>query len=122
LSLVQRKEPSRPITSGSDSSALSDADWRKVQRLLKSIVGEVLGLDVRKLANTLKKHTIDNLILKAENEGLHHAVFIEKGRRKHSKPLFDTLREGSNTKAIFFSPTKIQHAQEQQDLKLQEKH
>jgi hypothetical protein len=74
LSQIQRKQvlpPPRPLTSSSStSSALLDADWRKVRQLLKLAVGEVLGKDVRKLANTIDKLATDNSILKHENDGL----------------------------------------------------
>jgi hypothetical protein len=72
----------RPLSSFNSigSSALLITDWRVIRRLMKDVVGEVLGLEVRKLSNTLEKLTTENLILKHENEGLRQAVFIEKGR------------------------------------------
>ncbi|MFL6546931.1 MAG: hypothetical protein ACJ8LM_17345 [Candidatus Udaeobacter sp.] len=112
----------RPSTSDSiTSSALSNTDWRTIRRLLKGVVGDGLGPDVRSLANTLEKLTTENSILTHENEGLRKAVFIEKSRRKRGKPLFHLLREDNEVKAMFFSPSKIQAARDSQTHKQQEK-
>ena len=117
------RSDTRPSSSSSStgSSALSTTDWRTIRRLMKNVVGDILGSDVRKLSNTLQKLTTENSILTHENEGLRRAVFIEKGRRKRGKPLFELLREDDEVKAMFFSPTKIQHARDQQSHKQQEK-
>jgi DDE superfamily endonuclease len=113
------RPPSSSHSTG--SSALSSADWRTIRRLMKDVVGEVLGPEVRSLANTLEKLTTENSILVHENEGLRKAVFIEKSRRKRGKPLFDLFRDESEVKAMFFSPTKIQAARDSQTQKQQEK-
>jgi len=68
--IKQIKPDARPVSSHSSSSALSEADWRKVRRLMKSVVGEVIGPEARKLNNTMEKLTTDVALLKAENEGL----------------------------------------------------
>lgn len=90
LGQLQAKEPTRPHSSGSVSStALSDTDWIKLNRLLKAAVDDVLGTEVRKISNTLEQFAVKVSILEAENKGLRRAVFIEKKRRKRGKPMFD---------------------------------
>ena len=79
---------------------------------MKDVVSEVLGPEVRSLANTLEKLTTKNSILVHENKGLRKAVFIKKSRRKRGKPLFNLFRDESEAKAMFFSPSKIQAAQD----------
>lgn len=121
LGQLQAKEPTRPHSSGSVSStALSDTDWIKVNRLLKAAVGDVLGTEVRKISNTLEQFAAKVSILEAENEGLRRAVFIEKKRRNRGKPMFDALRD-DDSKAVFFSPAKIRQARELAILKDDEK-
>jgi regulator of replication initiation timing len=84
---------------------------------MKNIIDNILSSDVRKLSNTLQKFTTENSILTHENENLRRAVFIKKGRRKRGKPLFELLREDDEIKTMFFSPTKIQYARDQQSHK-----
>ena len=45
---------------------------------MKSIVGEVIGQDTRKLANTIEKLTTENALLVAETEGLRGESFAMK--------------------------------------------
>ena len=120
--ITMSRSDTRPSSSNSTtSSALLNTDWRTIRRLMKDVVGEGLGPDVRSLANTLEKLTTENSILTHENEGLRQAVFIEKSRRKRGKPLFHLLREDSEVKTMFFSPSKIQAARDSQTHKRQEK-
>jgi hypothetical protein len=112
--IKQVKSDERPASSHSSSSALSDADWRKVRRLMKSIIGEVIGPEARKLNNTIEKLTTENVLLVAENQGLRRAIRIEKDRRRRGKPLFDDLGVNGEVKGVFFSPKKIQGARERQ--------
>lgn len=120
LSKLQERQPIRPNSSGSlSSTALSDNDWIKVHRLVKSAVGDVIGPEVRKLSNTLEQLAAKNSILEAENKGLRRAVFIEKKKRTRARPLFDLLRDDS--KSLWFSPTKIQQARELAVVKEDEK-
>ena len=121
LSQIKSIQSSRPNSSGSASStALSNIDWIKVNRLLKSAVGGVLGPEVRKISNTLEQYAAEVSILRAENQGLRRAVFMEKKRRQRGKPLFEILRDDAS-KALFFSPSKIQQVRELVVLKEDEK-
>lgn len=120
LSKLQERRSTKRDSSGSlSSTALSDNDWIKVRRLVKSAVGDVIGPEVRKLSNTLEQLAAKNSILEAENQGLRRAVFIEKKKRTRAKPLFDALRDDS--KSLWFSPTKIQQARELVVVKEDEK-
>jgi len=95
-------------SSHSSSSALFEADWRMIQRLMKSVVEEVIDSKAHKLNNTMKKLTTDVALLKAENKDLRWIVRIERSCRWRDKSLFDDLEINDETKRMFFSSNKIQ--------------
>ena len=113
------RPPSSSSTSG--SSALSEADWRKVRRLLRDAVGEVMAPQSRKVINTIDRLTTENAILKAKTANLEATLRHEKSKIRRGKPLFDDLGVDGDMKAMFFSPGKIQRARERQKEKEQEK-
>ncbi len=94
--------------SHSSSSALSEADWRMIQQLMKSVVEKVINLKAHRLNNTMKKLTTDVAFLKAENEDFLWTVCIERSCRRRDKSLFDDLEINDETKKMFFSSNKIQ--------------
>jgi len=87
---------------------------------MKSVVGEVIGPEARRLNNTMKKLTTDVALLKAENEGLRRTVRIERSRRRRDKPLFDDLEVNDEAKGMFFSSNKIQAARDRQIQRIEE--
>ena len=121
--LDQLKPAERPPSSSSTSgsSALSTADWRKVRKLVRGVVGEILVPEARKIINTIDRLTTENTILTAKMADLQETVRLEKNKRRRGKPLFDDLGVDGETKAMFFSPSKIQRARERQAEKEQEK-
>jgi hypothetical protein len=114
------QERSRRGTDSTSSTALSSSDWRKIRQLYRSIIGESLSVEARRLANTIDRLTTENALLKAENEGLRRGLTDEKKRRKRGKPLFYELASDEETKAIFFSPSKVQRARELYEAKEEE--
>ncbi len=88
---------------------------------MKSVVGEVIDPEARKLNNTMKKLTTDVALLKAENEDLRRTVRIERSRRRRDKPLFDDLEVNDEAKKMFFSSNKIQTARDRQIQRIEEK-
>ena len=100
---------------------LADADWRKVRRLVRDAVGEALAPQSRKIINTIDRLTTENTILKAKNTDLQETLRLEKNKRRRGKPLFNDLGIDGETKAMFFSPSKIQRARDRQLEKEQEK-
>ncbi len=87
---------------------------------MKSVVGEVIGSEARKLNNTMEKLTTDVALLKAENEGLRRTVRIERSCRRRGKSLFDDLEVNGEAKGVFFSPNKIQAARDRQIQRIEE--
>ena len=88
---------------------------------MKSVVGEVIGPEARRLNNTMEKLTTDVALLKAENEGLRRTVRIERSRRRREKPLFDDLEVNDEAKRVFFSSNKIQATHDRQIQRIEEK-
>ncbi len=97
----------KSVSSYSFSSALLEADWRKIQQLMKSVVEEVIDSKVCKLNNMMKKLTTDVTLLKAENKDLQQTIYIEKSGRWREKSLFNNLKINDETKKVFFSSNKI---------------
>ena len=61
--------------------------------------------------------SIENMLLKQQNNGLKQSLVNEKKRRKRGKPLLLDFPTEENGGAMFFSPTKVQHARDQQAQK-----
>ena len=111
-----------PSAAGSTgSSALVDTDWRKVRRVVQDAIGEALGPNSRKIINTVDLLTTEVSILKAKNKDLQETLRLKKNKRRRGKPLFDDLGVDGETKAMFFSSSKIQHARDRKLEKEQEK-
>ena len=88
------------------------ANWRKIRRLIKLVVEEVIDSKAYKLNNTMKKLTTDITFLKAENEDFWQIVRIERSRRRREKSLFNDLKVNNKAKRVFFSLNKIQTARD----------
>ena len=119
--IKQIKSNARSDSSHSSSSALFEADWRMIRRLMKSVVEKVIDSKARKLNNMMKKLTTDVALLKAENEDLRWTVRIERSRRRRDKSLFDDLEVNDEAKRMFFSSNKIQMTCDHQIQRIEEK-
>ena len=97
----------RSVSSHSSSSTLSETDWKKIRRLIKLVVKEVIDSKACKLNNTMKKFITDVTLLKAENEDLWQTIRIERSCKRREKSLFDDLKINNKAKRVFFSFNKI---------------
>ena len=61
--------------------------------------------------------SIENMLLKQQNNGLKQSLVNKRKRRKRGKPLLLDVPTENNDGAMFFSPTKVQHARDQQAQK-----
>ena len=61
--------------------------------------------------------SIENMLLKQQNNGLKQSLVNEKKRRKRGKRLLLDIPTENDGGAMFFSPTKVQHARDQQAQK-----
>ena len=108
--LDQVRPDERPSSSTTGSSAVSNLDWREVRGLVHSALGQAITKEARNLVRTVDHLQAQNAILEAKVADLQETVYIEKGKRKRGKPLFDLVGPDNESKAIFFSPNKIQEA------------
>ena len=104
----------RPSTGTTGSSAVSNLDWKGVRGLVHSAVGMSITKEARKLVKTVDQLQARNAILEAKVADLQETVYIEKGKRKRGKPLFDLVGPDTDSGAMFFSPNKIQEARARQ--------
>ncbi|KAI9037671.1 uncharacterized protein KD926_000087 [Aspergillus affinis] len=114
LSRFNRKDNSRPSSSGSSRSALGAEDWRKIERLLKHAVTDLYDQKAEKLNSTMHALSTENIILKLRCQGLEAALLQEKKKRKRGKPLLFELQAPEDGYAVFYSPNKIQQARDLQ--------
>ena len=61
-----------------------------------------------------------NILIKAELEGLKQAISLLKKKQVRSKNIFDKILEEDGTRAIYFSPSKIRRARELEKERLDE--
>jgi hypothetical protein len=97
---------------------------RTVRRLYKRIGGPLPSHDLTKLNDLVERLAAENSILKARISGFKTAVFIEKGRRKRAKPVFQNIHTLDEGKARFWLTKKFQEARhiskDQEDQKEQD--
>ena len=102
----------RPQSSQSDSqqSLQEQPDWRKMRRVLAKAKNE--NPLNRVILKGFEAVSAQNVLLKAEIEGLKETVVLQKQRAVRSRNLFEKLIDEDGNKAIWFSPTKIKQAHE----------
>ncbi|OAF98483.1 uncharacterized protein CC84DRAFT_1182168 [Paraphaeosphaeria sporulosa] len=109
LDRFHQSTPSCRDTPNSDTSALSASDWRKINQLLKAVVGVGGDSQAKKLSQTVHHITIQKQLLDEENKHLREALLTKKRRSKKGRPLPLDQSYGG---AIFWSPSKVQRARD----------
>lgn len=71
----------------SSSSGLSDHDWRKMDRLVRSAVKDQSSQDTKKLRQSLYHLSVQNELLKDEIDGIKQVLSTKQKRRKKGKAL-----------------------------------
>jgi len=104
----------------SSLSALSDDDWRKMDRLIRSAVKDQGSQDTKKLRQSLHHLSVQNELLKHEIDGLKQALSIKRKRNKKGKPLDLQQRQEYHGGAVFWSPRKVREARVRQAIKERE--
>ena len=107
----------RPSSASSRGSAIAAEDWKRIEKLLQNVVSNIYDKKAQKLSNTMHALSIENMLLKQQNNSLKQSLVNEKKRRKRSKPLLLDVPTENDGGAMFFSPTKVQHARDQQAQK-----
>ncbi len=108
---------SRPASSGK-SSVISATDERKIKRLLKEAIAELIegdtGAKTAKMSDTVTFVSAQCSIYKHQVETLQRALYNERKKRTRGKQLIEEYRAEQGTAALIFSPTKIDRLKELQ--------
>ena len=107
----------RPSSSSSTHSVIAAEDWKRIEKLLHNVVSNIYDKKAQKLSNTMHALSVENMLLKQQNDGLKKSLINEKKRRKRGKPLLLDYPTENDGGAMFYSPTKVQHARDQQAQK-----
>ncbi|PVH92629.1 hypothetical protein DM02DRAFT_662744 [Periconia macrospinosa] len=113
------KPPSRPVTSESSSSQISQKDLLNMRRQARQ-QRDAAEMQL-KLLDFAEKMKTENTLLRRELASAKRAAQLEKKRRKRGKPLIDELGQTEPYEAKFFSPNKIVAMREAADKREQEK-
>jgi hypothetical protein len=110
LSQVRVSE-SRPTSSAASSiSAFSSSSWKRANRHYKATYGPALTREERKMHKTLDHLFAKSQYQELEIEHLKERLKLQEKQTKRQQTLFGELRSQTDTKAIFFSPGKVQQA------------
>ena len=112
-----KKNDDRSSSTSSTRSVIAAEDWKRIKKLLHNVVSNIYDKKAQQLSNTMHALSIENMLLKQQNDGLKQSLVNEKKRRKRGKPLLLDFPTKENGGAIFFSPTKVQHTRDQQAQK-----
>jgi DDE superfamily endonuclease len=113
--LDQLAQTPPPTENDSIQQPLSEQiEWRKMRRVLQQDKQNPLNQVILQGFETL---SAQNVLLKAEIDGLRSLVKLQKRRAVRSRNVFEKIIDEDGNKAIFFSPKKIKRARELQQEK-----
>ncbi|EED11636.1 conserved hypothetical protein [Talaromyces stipitatus ATCC 10500] len=105
-----------PSSSESSASIIKAEDWRRISKLVKDAVSNVYEEKAHQLHDTMLHLSTENILLKAQVEGLQRGISNINKRQAKKRTLLLDLPAENEGGAIFFSPSKVQQAR---DLQLQ---
>ncbi|KAI1531631.1 hypothetical protein PtrSN002B_010717, partial [Pyrenophora tritici-repentis] len=82
-----------------------------IDRLVRAAVTNSHQYEARKLRSSVHHLSVQNELLKHENEGLKEALQHKKKQRKKGKALDLQQRQEYHGSAVFWSPRKLREAQ-----------
>jgi hypothetical protein len=104
---VLQKFTHTPSPDRSSPSNLSDNDWIRVERLLRSAVRDVHQEDSKKLSLSLHHLSTENQVLHYENQGLREALQVKKKHKNKGKVLDLQQRQEYHGGGVLYSPKKV---------------
>ncbi|KAF2196149.1 hypothetical protein GQ43DRAFT_499632, partial [Delitschia confertaspora ATCC 74209] len=87
LKRFSNTNPDEQESRESSTSVLSGSDWRRIERLVQVAVKDKDDNKARKLSQTLHSISVQNELLKHENQGLREALIHKEKHLKRGKPL-----------------------------------
>ena len=119
--VILRRFASTPEAERSSSSGLSDYDWRKLDQLVRVAVNDSHQYKARKLRSSVHHLSIQNKLLKHENEGLKEALQHKKKHKKKGKALDLQQRQEYHGGAVHWSPRKLREARAREAVRERDK-
>uniref|UniRef100_A0A093VGD5 Jerky protein like-like n=1 Tax=Talaromyces marneffei PM1 TaxID=1077442 RepID=A0A093VGD5_TALMA len=107
-----KKIESKPSPSDSRTSIIPAKDWRRLEKLIKSVIEEVLDQKFLQLNNMVLHLSAENILLENEIERLQRALIHAKKRPNEKKPLLLDLPTENEGGALFLSPSRVQQARD----------
>ena len=117
INKFSKSNDDRCSSSSSSHSVLGAEDWKRITKLLDQTLLNFYDKKAEQLCNTVYAISIDNMLLKQENNGLKQSLINEKKRWKRGKLLLLNMPTEQDGSAIFWSPNKVQHTRDQQAQK-----
>jgi hypothetical protein len=118
--ILKRFNTSPCSSMDSESSALSDSNWRKTEGLLRKVVKDRSDLRAQKLSQAFHQISTQKTLLEYEVKGLREALINEKTRRKRGKPLLLDKPDEYHRGAALWSQKKVKEARDHQQFQERE--
>lgn len=106
LHRFERDSSSEPST----PPAIDGDDWRSIDRLFKSVVGESSSVEAKQLRRTIHHLAARIEILSAENQGLRSTITEQNPSKKIRQALDLRQRKKYRSDATLYSPRKVRDA------------
>ncbi|EED23179.1 conserved hypothetical protein [Talaromyces stipitatus ATCC 10500] len=100
------------ISSESGASIIPPEDWRRLEKLVKTVVNNIYDEKAIQLRETVSHLSTQLILLQNENQGLKRALINSKKPKKKKQPLLLGLPSEQDGGALFMSPTKVQQARD----------
>jgi len=107
-----KKIASRPSSSESGASIIPENDWRRLEKVVKTIVNNVWDEKAILLRETVSQLSTKLILLENENQGLKRALINAKKPKGKKQPLLLGLPSEQDGGALFMSPSKVQQARD----------
>ncbi|KAI7968994.1 hypothetical protein EIK77_008185 [Talaromyces pinophilus] len=107
-----KKITSQPSSSESRGSIIPAEDWRRLEKLVKTIVSNIYDEKAIQLQETVLHLSTQLILLQNKNQGLKRALINVKKPKNKKQPLLLGLPSENDGRALFMSLLKIQQAQD----------
>ncbi|EED17213.1 conserved hypothetical protein [Talaromyces stipitatus ATCC 10500] len=112
INKFNKKITSRPSSSESGASIIPPEDWRRLEKLVKTVVNNIYDEKAVQLRETVSHLSTQLILLQNENQGLKRALINAKKPKNKKQPLLLGLPSEQDGGALFMSPTKVQQARD----------
>ena len=107
-----KKIASRPSSSESRASIIPENDWRRLEKVVKTIVNNVWDEKAILLREMVSQLSTKLILLENKYQGLKRALINSKKPKGKKQPLLLGLPSEQDGGALFMSPSKVQQARD----------